>query len=337
VDLLLMAEELPLKPGIERKELNLAAIGEWTKKGGPVPVAMFAPMALALNDHAKGLRQKLGHLPYMSEPDRAFRVLGRIMRGSEQHLRAQSESAGAPAPKDGAARIDALAALAGARPRPLDEPRSKELLGAWGLPLAREAMAADAEAAVRAANEIGYPVVVKAVSESLPHKAEAGAIALGLRDAAAVTEACARIKANVAAYDSNAVLTGFLVAEQVEGGAELALGILRDPEMGPVVMFGSGGVMVELYKDVAFGRPGLNRIEAAALVDATRAGKIIAGYRGAPALDRAAVIDAIVALGQFALDAGKAIEAVDINPLIASPEGQGARAVDALVVRAARP
>ena len=337
VDLLLMAEELPLKPGIERKELNLAAIGEWTRKGGPLPVAMFAPMALALSDHAKDLRAKLGHLPYMSEPDRAFRVLGRIMRGSEQRLRAQSESAGTSSPKDGVARLDALTALAGATPRPLDKPKSKELLGAWGLAVARESVAADAEAAVQAANEIGYPVVVKAVSENLPHKSEAGAIALGLGDAAAIAEACARIEANVAAYDAHAVLTGFLVAEQVEGGAELALGILRDPEMGPVVMFGSGGVMVELYKDVAFGRPGLNRTEAAAMVDATRAGRVIAGYRGAPALDRAAVIDAIVALGQFAQDAGKTIEAVDINPLIARADGQGVRALDALVVLAARP
>jgi acetyltransferase len=337
VDLLLMAEELPLTPGIERKELNLAAIGEWTRKGGPVPVAMFAPMALALNDHAKELRAKLGHLPYMSEPDRAFRVLGRIMRGSEQHARAQAQAAGAATPREAAARLDALAALRGPQPRPLDEPRSKELLAAWGLPLAQETVATDAEAAVRAADGIGYPVVVKAVSESLPHKSEAGAIALGLANAAAVTEACARIEANVAAYDSGAVLSGFLVAEQVAGGTELALGILRDPEMGPVVMFGSGGVMVELYKDVAFGRPGLNRNEAAAMIDATRAGRIIAGYRGAPALDRAAVIDAIVALGQFALDAGKTIEAVDINPLIARADGQGVCALDALVVLAAHP
>jgi succinyl-CoA synthetase beta subunit len=201
--------------------------------------------------------------------------------------------------------------------------------------LAREAVAADAEAAIRAADEIGYPVVVKAVSESLPHKTEAGAIALGLADGLAVAEACARIKASVAAYDKDAVVTGFLIAEQVAGGAELALGILRDPEMGPVVMFGSGGVMVELYNDVCFGRPGLNRAEAAAMIDATRAGRIIAGYRGAPALDRAAVIDAIVALGQFALDAGDAIEAVDINPLIAHADGQGACALDALVVLAA--
>lgn len=339
VDLLLLGEELPLRPGIERKEANLAAIGQWTRKGGPVPVALFAPMAISLNEHARQLRATLGHLPYMSEPDRAFRVLGRILRGAERHARALSVSGPArpPTPKDAGLALDELASLAGPRPRPLDEPRSKALLGAWGLPLAREALAADATAAGRAADEIGYPVVVKAVCEHLPHKTEAGAIALGLENEAEVKGACARITANVAAYDENAVITGFLVAEQVEGGAELALGILRDRELGPVVMFGSGGVMVELYKDVALGRPGLNRAEAASMVDATRAGRVIGGYRGAPALDREAVIDAIVALGRFALDAGDRIEAVDINPLMARAEGQGVCMADALVVVAARP
>lgn len=335
VDLLLMGEELPLTPGIERKEANLAAIGEWTRGGGPVPVALFAPMAVSLNDHAQGLRDKLGHLPYMSEPDRAFRVLGRIMRGTERHARAQSQSAPARGPKNADFLLDGLAALRGPRPRPLDEPRSKALLGAWGLPIPRETLAADADAAVRAAHEIGYPVVVKAVSEGLPHKTEAGAMVLGLTGAAAVEAACAEIAANVAAYDAHAVLTGFLVAEQLEAGAELALGILVDREMGPVVMFGSGGVMVELYKDVALGRPGLNRAEAAAMIDATRAGRIIAGYRGAPALDRAAVIDAMVALGRFALDASDRIDAVDINPLMARAHGRGVCMADALVVLAA--
>ena len=335
VDLLLMAEELPLKPGIERKELNLEAIGEWTRKGGPVPVAMFAPMALSLSEHGQELRKKLGHLTYMSEPDRAFRVLGRIMRGSDKYARARSAPAATKAPEDATSRLDALVALRNARPHALDELYSKDLLSAWGLPLAREAEAADAEAAVLAADEIGYPVVVKSISENLPHKTEAGAIALGLEDSDAVAKACTEIVANVAAYDKHAVLTGFLVAEQVTDGAELTLGIMRDPEMGMVVMFGSGGVMVELYKDVAYGRPGLNRVEATAMIDATQARHIIAGYRGAPALDRAAVIDAIVALGQFALDAGDTIEAVDINPLIALADGQGVCALDALVVLAA--
>jgi len=90
--------------------------------------------------------------------------------------------------------------------------------------------------------------------------------------------------------------------------------------------------MLELYKDVAFGRAGLNKAEAAAMIDATRAGQVLAGWRGAPALDRDAVIDAIVALGALAAEAGDVIKAVDINPLVALPKGRGVLALDALVV-----
>jgi acetyltransferase len=336
VDLLLMAEELPLVPGIERKEQNLAAIGRWTEGGGPVPVALFAPMAQTLTDHAKGLRDRLGHLPYLSEPDRTFRVLGRILAATGRAARATGAGPETPVPGDAAAQLAEAAKRAGAEPRALDEARSKALLGAFGLPLAREALVEDADAAAKVSRSFRYPVVVKAVSDRLPHKSEAGAIALGLESAAAVEEACTAIAANVAAFDKDIAIDGFLVAEQVAGGAELALGIHRDPEMGPVVMFGTGGVMVELYADVALGRPGLGRAEAEAMIDATRAGRIIAGYRGAPALDREAVIAAILALGRFAGDAGARIEAVDVNPLLARPAGQGAVALDALVVLAAR-
>ncbi|MDH3242847.1 MAG: acetate--CoA ligase family protein [Alphaproteobacteria bacterium] len=336
VDLLLMAEELPLVPGIERKEQNLAAIGRWTERGGPVPVALFAPMAQTLTDHAKGLRDRLGHLPYLSEPDRAFRVLGRILAAEGRTARAAAAGPETPAPAGAARHLADAAKRAGPEPRALDEAQSKALLGAFGLPLAREVQAADAGAARAAAEEIGYPVVVKALSSDLPHKSEAGAIALNLADGDAVSAACDRIAANVAAFDRDAKIDGFLVAEFVTGGTELALGLIRDPEMGPVVMFGSGGIMVELYKDVAFGRPGLGRAEAEAMIEATRAGRIIAGFRGAPALDREAVIEAILALGRFAGDAGALIAAVDVNPLLARPEGRGAVALDALVVLAAQ-
>jgi acetyltransferase len=335
----MMGEELPLVPGIERKEQNLAAIGKWTKTGGRVPVALFAPMAQTLTDHARALRATLGHLPYLGDPDRAFRVLGRILEADRRHARAgAAEDASVPAPSDAARRLaEAEArALAGEEPRALDEAASKALLAAWGIAGPREARAEDAAAARAAAEEIGYSVVVKALSADLPHKSEAGAIRLNLPDGAAVTAACEAIARDVAAYDGKIALSGFLVAEQVAPGTEFALGIVRDPEMGPVVMFGTGGVMVELYKDVAFGRPGLDRAEAEAMIDATRAGRLIAGYRGRPALDRAAVVDAILALGAFARDAGALIEAVDVNPLLARPEGEGAVALDALVVLAAK-
>lgn len=336
VDFLMLGEELPLVPGIERKEKNLAAIGDWTRDGGPVPLALFAPMSQTLTDHAKGLRAQLGHLPYLSDPDRTFRMLGRILEADRRYVRAQNSSGAAPPPKNATELLAKSEKLAGPEPRALDEAASKALLAAWDLALPREAEASDAAEVRKAADAIGYPVVLKAVSKDLPHKTEAGAIALDLKDGAAVEAACEAIARNVAAFDKTAAIDGYLVAEHMMGGQELVLGVNRDPEMGPVVMFGTGGVMVELYKDVAFGRPGLGRAEAEAMVDATRGGQIIAGYRGAPALDREAVINAILAVGAFARDAAHLIDGVDINPLLARPEGQGAVALDALVVLAPR-
>ncbi|MCZ6637651.1 MAG: acetate--CoA ligase family protein [Alphaproteobacteria bacterium] len=340
VDLLLLAEELPLVPGIERKELNLAAIAQWAKKGGPVPMALFAPMAVRLSDHARALRAKLDHVAYLSEPDRTFRVLGRILDAQARRRRALTGSGAATGSADGPAHGPAdrdailaeLTAFKADAPRALNEARSKSLLAHWGIAAPRETLTKDGAAAANAAQAIGFPVVVKAVSEDLPHKTEAGAIALGLTDATTVKKACAEITDSVARFDAKAHITGFLVAQQVLGGAEFALGIARDAELGAVVMFGTGGVMVELYKDVAFGRPGLTRAEAEAMIDATRAGDILAGFRGAPALDRGAVTDAIMALGQFAAHMGEIIEAVDINPLIARADGEGAVALDALVI-----
>jgi acetyltransferase len=303
VDVLLVAEEIPSKPGIERKEKNLAALAKWTKAGTPVPVAMFTPITVAFTDHAKALRATFAHVPLIMEPERTFRVLSRILDAHGRRRRALSASAPTPGAATSTPEMEAGA---------LNEVQSKALLAAYGIE--------------------GLPVVVKALSADLPHKTEAGAIALDLHDEAAVIAACEDITASVAAAAPQARLEGFLVAEQVRGGAELALGIARDAEMGPVVMFGTGGINLELYRDVAFGRPGLNPAEAEAMIDATHAGALLAGFRGAPALDRAAVVAAITGLGRLAADAGARLVAVDINPLIARPEGQGAVALDALVI-----
>lgn len=332
VGLILLGEEIPQVTGIERKEANLRGVAEWTRtRRDRPPLALFTPVNVSPSEHAKSLRAGLAHVPYLSEPDRAFRVVQRFNDQIARHTRAETASAPAPG-ADGRESLQTLARMRGPEPRTLSEAQSKAALGPWGLRIARETLAADADAAADAADVMGYPVVIKGVAPTLAHKTEAGAVMLNLGDAVAVKAACAKIAANVEAYAPGTMLEGYLVAEQVGGGTELALGISRDAEMGPVVMFGMGGVMLELYKDVAFGRAGLNKAEAAAMIDATRAGQVLAGWRGAPALDRDAVIDAIVALGALAAEAGDVIKAVDINPLVALPKGRGVLALDALVV-----
>jgi acetyltransferase len=327
VGLILLAEELPQVPGIERKEANLRGIGEWTEvhKDRP-PVALFTPVNVSPSPHAKSLRAGLLHLPYFAEPDRAFRVVKRLQEQAARTARARNDTTYAVRTSDNNGQS--------APASPLSEAESKKFLAHLGIATPREAIAADADAAARAARDIGFPVVIKGVSAALPHKTEAGAIMLGLENEDAVRAACARIASNVAAYRPGLVLDGFLVAEQVSDGAEMALGLSVDPEMGPIVMFGSGGVLLELYKDVAFGRAGLNREEAAAMIDATRAGRLIDGWRRGAALDREAAIAAIVGLGRLAAE-DPTVAAVDINPLLMRAKGKGILALDALVVRQA--
>ena len=212
----------------------------------------------------------------------------------------------------------------------LDEVRSKALLAAYGVPLAREEVASTAADAVTAARRIGFPVVLKAVSATLLHKSDVGAVMLNLADEAAVSAAWARIEANLKAHGFTGQLDGMLVSEMVKGGLELVLGLHRDPEMGLVAMAGTGGVLLELIKDVAFCVPPITREKAIDLVSRTHVAKLAAGYRGGAKLDMDALAMALVGLGQLALDLADVIESVDVNPFLLRESG--GVALDGLVV-----
>ena len=214
------------------------------------------------------------------------------------------------------------------RPTALNEVESKALLREFGIPLPPERLVQTADEAVQAAQEIGFPVVLKAVSAALPHKSDAGLVCLNLHDADAVRQAAAAIAGRTGTLP--APLDGMLVAKQVSGGTEVVLGVQRDVEMGPVVMFGMGGVLVELFKDVSFAPATLDRDRAREMVRATRAGAMLDGFRGRKPGDIDALCDALVSLGRLARDLGDAIEAIDINPLLVRE--QGVVALDALVV-----
>src|SRR5262249_37615153 len=214
----------------------------------------------------------------------------------------------------------------------LDEAASKELLRVYGIPSPDERVVASVDTAAIAAKEIGYPVVLKLVSADVTHKSDIGGVMLGIRSEAELRSAYTRLGNNLAKARPGAKLDRVLVAQQIEGGMELVLGVQRDPEIGPVLMFGTGGVLLELTKDVSFGAVPLPPWQAKAMLERTTAGRRLKGYRGAPACDEASVAAALVALGRLAHDLGDALESIDINPFVALPAGEGALALDALVV-----
>jgi acyl-CoA synthetase (NDP forming) len=227
------------------------------------------------------------------------------------------------------AHLRALAA-AGSGSVPLNEVASKDILRAYGFAVPDEALVASPEEALAAAERIGYPIVLKAVAAELTHKSDVGAVALNLATASEVTSAFLRITKNLARHGFSQELDGMLVARHVSGGLELALGLNRDPEVGLVAMAGSGGVLLELTRDVAFCAPPIGRDKAIDLLERTHAARLMRGYRGGPALDSNAAVDALIALGRLAADLGDVIEAVDINPFVVLP--QGGMALDALVI-----
>jgi succinyl-CoA synthetase beta subunit len=224
--------------------------------------------------------------------------------------------------------IERLRARAGVEPVALNEAESKDVLRAYGIATPTEALVTSVEAAVEAAERIGYPVVLKAVAETLLHKSDVSAVALNLATATELTAAYDRMSQGLKQH----ALAGMLVCQQVRGGLELVLGLHRDPEMGLIVMAGSGGVLLELVKDVAFCVPPVTLAKARDLIGRTRAAALLQGYRGAPPRDADAVADALVALGRLAVDLADVVESIDINPFVALPQGQGGLALDALIV-----
>jgi acetyltransferase len=254
-------------------------------------------------------------VPNFAFPERAASALA-AMVARKRWLETPVE---AIAPPEGVDRAAAGRALANAD--------SAAALAAYGLTLPPTRAAATADEAVRQAEALGYPVALKLNAAAVSHKSDVGGVALNLRDAEAVRAAFERIVGRARAAAPEAAIDGVWVQPMLAGGQEVIVGMRRDPQFGPLVLVGGGGIEVELERDVALGIAPLGPAEAERLLDATRAGTRLKGWRGAAPDDRPAVIEAMRRLGQLAADFPEIAE-LEINPLYVLPEGQGALAVD---------
>lgn len=212
-----------------------------------------------------------------------------------------------------------------------DEAASKALLARFGIPAAPESVAEDAEAAVRAAETLGYPVVMKLLSPDIPHKSDIGGVKLNLTDAEAVRRAHVDILDVARRHAPGARLSGVLVAKQISGGVECLMGISRDPRFGPVAVFGLGGTFVEILNDVAL-RPCPFDVDAAReTILSIRGARVLTGVRGQGQVDIDMLAGMLSRLSVFAAGAGERLIAIDLNPVLALPAGQGAYALDAVI------
>jgi acetyltransferase len=325
-------EQIPREPGSGRAEKYVRLLEDYAATRAKKPIAFCAPTSHGHSDFSRALRAAAPHVSFMQEANKTLRAIAAVARRGEIERLAASSPPAAPAlTQEQRATFDDVRKLAAAEPLALDEVQSKDVLRAYGIGTPSELLVTSPAEALHAAAQIGFPVVLKAVAATLTHKSDAGAVALNLSTLDDVAAAYDRIAGAVKSH----VLAGMLVCQQVRGGLELVLGLHRDPEMGLVVMAGAGGVLLELTKDVAFCAPPVSRAKAGDLLDRTRAGQLLRGYRGSAPLDRDAVVDARVARGHMAHDLGDAIESVDVNPFVALPKG--GLALDALMVLRRQP
>ena len=228
---------------------------------------------------------------------------------------------------------DAARAKIAAAKGTLTERASKEVIRAYGIPCTGEALARDAEVAVRIAHELGGPVAMKIESADIPHKTEAGAIRLNVAGDAAVRQAFDEVMQAARRYKPQAALDGVLVQTMVPAGTEIMLGVVVDPVYGPVVVAGLGGIHVEVLGDVAYRAAPIDVQEAQAMLRELRSYKLLEGVRGAAPRDIDALCEQIVRLSWLAYDLRDEITELDINPLVLGSRGAGVCAVDALVVK----
>lgn len=217
--------------------------------------------------------------------------------------------------------------------RTLNEHDAKALLRAAGIAMPASGVARSADEAVQLAQRIGYPVVAKVLSAAIVHKTEVGGVMLGIADDDALREAWQRIHGNAAQHRPDAKIDGLLIeAMAPAGGVETLVGVSRDPVLGPVLTFGLGGVHVELFRDVARRVLPLSRREAEAMVREIRAFPLLDGLRGRPKADVPALIDLLLKVSDFVAAHAAQIDEMDLNPVWVGPLGQGARALDAVIV-----
>ncbi|MFF1680164.1 acetate--CoA ligase family protein [Streptomyces sp. NPDC058256] len=212
----------------------------------------------------------------------------------------------------------------------LSEHAAKQLLRAYGIRVPREQLVTSAAAAVRAASLIGYPLVMKASGAQIAHKTELGLVKLPLTSASQVRDAYRELT-DIARYEGIS-LDGVLVCQMVERGVEMVVGVTHDELFGPTVTVGLGGVLVEVLRDAAVRVPPFGDDQARAMLAELRGRALLDGVRGAPPVDIDALVEVVIRVQRMALELGDDISELDINPLMVLPRGQGAVALDALVM-----
>jgi acetyltransferase len=290
------------------------------------PVLLFSNLCAGFDPQVRALLDQ-GGVAYLQGTLETLRAIQAFVGyGAFRRRSKETVETGCPSP----------ATLPGWRQRlrqgALSEVEGRRLLADYGIRGPEERVAASAEEAVEAARVVGYPVALKILSPGIYHKTEIGGVRVSLADEGDVRSAFRAVTAAAQERHPGAGLQGVLIQEMVGHDAvEVMVGVLHDADFGPVIAFGSGGTLVELLEDSSLRLPPLSRRDAREMIEETRVARLLAGFRGRPAADVEALVEALMRISQLAVDLRGQIAALDVNPLMVLPRGQGVRAVDALV------
>ncbi len=214
----------------------------------------------------------------------------------------------------------------------LVEFEAKEILKAYGLPVPNEKLAKTLEEALRYAEEIGYPVVLKLMSPQILHKSDAKVVLLNIKNPEELKEKWEEIHENARKYRPDAEILGVLVAPMLKVGREIIIGVTEDPQFGHALMFGLGGIFVEVLKDVTFRIIPVEEKDAWKMLREIKGYPILAGARGEPPADMKAIVDLMLKVSKLIDDLRDYIKEMDLNPVFVYPEGEGAVIVDARII-----
>jgi acetyl coenzyme A synthetase (ADP forming)-like protein len=236
---------------------------------------------------------------------------------------------------DTSRREEALKIITGARAdsrSSLTEVEAKMVFECYGLPVAKTLLSKSEDEAVSIAKQLGFPLVMKIVSPDIIHKSDAGGVKVNIKDELGVREAFRTIIENAKAFKANANIHGVVIQEMAPWGTEVILGSVNDPTFGPTMMFGLGGIFVEVLKDVTFRIAPVSNSQALRMLDEIRGAPILSGVRGEKPRDRASLADVVCRYSTMILDLGEEISESDANPILVYEEGRGVKVVDARVI-----
>ncbi|MCS7239789.1 MAG: acetate--CoA ligase family protein [Candidatus Bipolaricaulota bacterium] len=293
--------------------VDLARVASQAQQRSGKPVAVSF-MAGELGEEAEEILRRAG-IPSFFDPARAVRALATLAKYAEIRQRPVFNLQELPGKRE---RVQKILAEARHKGRVRLGLEAADLLASYGIPFARGGVAKTAEEAKRIAQEINGPVAVKILSPELTHKTEVGGVRLGVPPEE-VDRVAWELLTNVKGRFPEAIIDGVYVQEMLPPGREVILGMVRDPTFGPLLMFGLGGIYVEVLRDVAFAVAPLSRAEAEELVELIRGKKLLYGARGQPPVYVSGLVDLIVRVGQFAVENPDILE-LDLNPILCYPE-----------------